>query len=515
MKAFLLYADADFDFTVEPWNAQELRDDLGLDTVVDAMSGDDEYLRTVNRAVLLSPVTDVETIRYRQDILDDCLATPELVHQIYELSVETIAAERNVFGGLMRHPSTILTRSLDVLDIFVDALKRLRKIADEHAPAVRSAGLSRMLRMLQEELQPDYFDLIESYLKQTRSRRHGVLISARLGAGNKGVDYVLRDPSHQREPLLTRLTGRGEPSYSFTIPPRDDAGLRALGELQDRGLNQVANALAQSVDHILSFFGMLRAETGFYLGCVRLHERLVAKGEPVCRPRMRRLGERVYRVTGLYEVALSLRNEERVVGNDVSAEGKELVIITGANTGGKSTFLRSVGIAQLMAQAGMFVGAESFEANVCAGIETHYKREEDASMTSGKFDEELARLSQIADHIGTNHLLLSNESFSSTNEAEGSEIGRQIWHALLACGVQIFFVTHLFDFADSLRRSDGDVSLFLRAERQEGGQRSFRLAVGDPLPTSYGPDLFDRIFTVDNPQPSRVPEPSRSEAEGG
>ena len=59
------------------------------------------------------------------------------------------------------------------------------------------------------------------------------------------------------------------------------------------------------------------------------------------------------------------------------ADDKGLFMITGANTGGKSTFLRSVGLAHLMMQAGMFVPAESFSSEVCDGVFTHYKREED------------------------------------------------------------------------------------------------------------------------------------------
>ena len=66
------------------------------------------------------------------------------------------------------------------------------------------------------------------------------------------------------------------PHYSFTLHPRDDAGARALDELRNRGLNSAANALAQSNDHILSFFKTLRAELAFYLGCVNLHEALGA-----------------------------------------------------------------------------------------------------------------------------------------------------------------------------------------------------------------------------------------------
>ena len=68
-------------------------------------------------------------------------------------------------------------------------------------------------------------------------------------------------------------------------------------------------------------------------------------------------------------------------------------MITGANQGGKSTFLRSVGVAQLMMQTGMFVAAQAFSADVRDHVFTHFKREEDAAMESGKLDEELARMS--------------------------------------------------------------------------------------------------------------------------
>jgi DNA mismatch repair ATPase MutS len=183
-----------------------------------------------------------------------------------------------------------------------------------------------------------------------------------------------------------------------------------------------------------------------------------------------------------------------VVGNDVDADGKQLVMITGANQGGKSTFLRSVGLAQLMLQAGMFVPAQSFRANVCAGVFTHFKREEDASMTSGKLDEELSRMSEIADSVGPTGLLLCNESFASTNEREGSEIARQVVRAMVEAEVKVVFVTHLFDLADSIHRQQLETALFLRAERRPDGGRTFRVLPNEPIPTSYGEDSYRRIL---------------------
>jgi MutS domain V len=121
--------------------------------------------------------------------------------------------------------------------------------------------------------------------------------------------------------------------------------------------------------------------------------------------------------------------------------GKSLVIITGANSGGKSMFLRSVGQAQLMMQCGMFVTARSLRASVCRQVFTHFIREEDPDMVSGRLDEELTRMSVIADRIGPRCLILFNESFAATNEREGSEIGRQVVRALLEAGIRVFFVT--------------------------------------------------------------------------
>ena len=183
-----------------------------------------------------------------------------------------------------------------------------------------------------------------------------------------------------------------------------------------------------------------------------------------------------------------------MVGNDVNADSKSLVMITGANQGGKSTFLRSAGLAQLMMQSGMFVAATALRASVCQGLFTHYKREEDATMTSGKLDEELARMSDITGHITSGSLLLCNESFASTNEREGSQIARQIVRAMLGAGIRVFYVTHLYDLARGFYTEPASAALFLRAERQSGGKRTFRLAEGEPLPTSHGKDVYESIF---------------------
>jgi len=376
MKAFLMYPDRDFDpDRAAPVNAAELTQDLELGALLDAMSRGDVLLRKVTRTAVLSSLVTPGEILYRQNILHDCLRQPLVVRSLYDLAVEAVAGEKAIFRSFFsERPETLLGRSVKVLEMFVGMLKRLRQVADEHADEFSSEGFTRFYLMLSTELDDDYFAVIEHHLKRLRFH-DGLLTSSRLGEGNQGIDDVLREPREQNRGFFKRVPVK-KPAYSMTIPDRDDNGLRALSDLRDRGLNVVANAAAQSADHVLSFFTALRDELAFYVACLNLHELLVSKGEPACFPVPTDFGERVLSARGLYEPCLSLRLDERATGNDLDADGKSLIMITGANQGGKSTFLRSVGVAQLMMQAGMFVAAETFSASAVRALFTHYKREE-------------------------------------------------------------------------------------------------------------------------------------------
>jgi DNA mismatch repair ATPase MutS len=369
--------------------------------------------------------------------------------------------------------------------------------------------------MLQQELDDAYFAEIENHLRQLKFRG-GVLISAELGQGNKGVNHILRKPNEDKRGLVERLLSR-PPGYTFHLNPRDEAGATALSALRDQGVNLVANALARSTDHILSFFQMLRTELAFYIGALNLRQQLAQLDQHICFPECCPYGSRKLSCSGLYDAALALSAKRKVVANDLRADGRRLIIITGANTGGKSTFMRSIGIAQILMQAGLFVPADSFGAEVHDAILTHYKREEDVTMASGKLDEELARMSEIVDRISPASIVFCNESFAATNEREGSEISRQIAEALIERGVQVVFVTHLFEFARALHEKRMGNVLFLRAERQNDGARTFRIVEGPPLQTSYGGDLYDRVFRPlhqeDQPVESTEDKASRRPAE--
>lgn len=518
MKALLMFEDRDFQVddallqtverprynrqkpehdepVVERVGESDLIQDLELETIWNAMAAGDGLVYVSARSAMLASLATVDQIRYRQAVLSDCLAQPDVVREMYGLAVQAIAEERKIFRGFFSNQgASLLHRSVTVLEAFLPILKKLRKLTDERADQFASQGFTTFFDTLRRELDDEYFEEVSQHLHQLRFPR-GVLMSAQLGKGGQGIDYVLRAPLPHGHRFLFRPPAIDKPTFTHTIAPRDEAGAQAIGRLRDRGVSLAANALGQSTDHMLSFFAALRAELGFYVGCLNLHNTLDAKAEPECLPTPHPSGTSVWSAGALYDPCLSVRLPERMQGNDLHADGKPLLIITGANQGGKSTFLRSLGVAQLMMQAGMFVSAESFSATVTTAVFTHYKREEDATMTSGKFDEELARMSAIVTAIGPGSLLLCNESFAATNEREASEIAGEFIHAMKDIDVRVVYVTHLYEVAHRYREQHADTTLFLRAERNDDGQRPFRLIEADPLPTSYGADLYERTFT--------------------
>jgi DNA mismatch repair ATPase MutS len=473
---------------------QALAQDLAFDTLLSAMAGGDEFLFDAAQRALFSAFSnDLDTIRHRQDVFKDCVANAAIIREFYEIVVETIAGKQKYYiADYARYPSSILYSGIEALQWYAGRLRKLRAMADACASRFASRGLSTLFVTLQAEFDDQYFETIQEHLRRLKFNE-GTLISAALGTGNQGTNHVLHVP-HDERGWFDRLTGRGLPGFTFYIHERDEAGARAVGEIRDRGINLVANALAQSTEHILSFFEILRAELAFYIACINVHDRLAALGVPTCRPQPEPTGVRSCRFDDLADVCLALQKGERVMGNTLDADGKRVAIITGANQGGKSTFLRSIGLAQVMMQCGMFVGAERFSAELCTGVFTHYKREEDVTMQHGKLDEELARMSAIVDAIKPGAMLLFNESFASTNEVEGSEIARQLVTAMLGKRIKVFFVTHQYEFARSMLDQRLSSALFLRAERRVDGTRTFRVLEGPPLETSYGEDLYEQIF---------------------
>lgn len=490
MKVYLMYNDRDFDVKSEPCFSKDvLASDLELNRIIINMAQDDDIIYEACDAALFHPMKSVEDIKYRQRILNDAINNPDTVRQLYEITIETEKQRRSSWRWLASpYLSSTFSSSIELLKLYTEMLMKLRLIADSSITSFRSDGFRNLFSMLQMELSDEYFEEIHSHLKDLKDG-DDILISSKMGNYLQGAGYVLRRKKRKG------FWWHWHFAPSFTISERDDSGATDLGKRRDRAINEATNALAQAAEHLESFFARLRSELAFYVGCLNLYESLKVIKLPVCIPTLLPLNSKCRSWNELYDVSLALEKKRDIVGNELRADDKQLYIITGANQGGKSTFLRSIGQAQLMAQCGMFAGAEVFSAPVRCDIFSHFKKEEDTAMKSGKLDEELSRMSDIADHLECGALVLFNESFASTNEREGSEICSQITRALIENGIEIFSVTHIHTYAAAFL---GDKETqYLRAQRLEGGERTFKIVPGEPLQTAFGEDLYKKIFKGD------------------
>ena len=255
MKALLMYPDRDFDpqqilarreaegrrrrpdqdpalAPLLPWNEKALRQDLGLDIVLAAMAKGDMFLFEAAEAAVLSSLTDLGVIHYRQHVYRDCATQEIVIRKIYQIAIEAIEREqKNYWSSFGRYPAGTLSRALDVLQAFTELLKTLRALVDEHAGSFESEGFRRLFAMLKRELSDDYFAEIERHLANLRFRR-GVLLSAGLGRGNKGMGYVLRRPHADLRPWLGRKLWPASHGFTCTLHPRDENGARALSEMR-------------------------------------------------------------------------------------------------------------------------------------------------------------------------------------------------------------------------------------------------------------------------------------------
>ncbi len=128
MKTLLLHRDRNFDWQRElPAQAENLIQDLSLQVLFRAMSGGDELLLQVVQRGVLRSLTEPEAIVYRQQALSDCLEHPEIVRGIYELTVETLVEKRKIFGWFNQTPEQNLRYAVQVMELLVRMLKRLRQ----------------------------------------------------------------------------------------------------------------------------------------------------------------------------------------------------------------------------------------------------------------------------------------------------------------------------------------------------------------------------------------------------
>jgi DNA mismatch repair ATPase MutS len=177
-------------------------------------------------------------------------------------------------------------------------------------------------------------------------------------------------------------------------------------------------------------------------------------------------------------------------------------VLTGPNQGGKTTYTQAVGLAHVLAQAGLFVPGERARISPADSIYTHFPVEERPDMESGRLGEEAQRLNDIFTRATRYSLVLLNESLASTSPGESLYLARDIVRTLRVLGARAIYATHLHELAadcDSLNaETPGDSQIVsLVSIVQEGGgtgeiTQTYHIIPGPPRGRSYARELAAR-----------------------
>jgi len=510
--------------------------DLRLDDILAAFTSDRGQQREIQELFSRLP-RDSQVISYRQAVLEDLLANPELVERFTSLFP--------VIDSLFEH-SYRSHREMSWLHEVVERAAELQNLIDcfegmgEVLRSVESRLRSDGLRLLQEEIRraqndPKYQSLVRELPELLSRLRNSasITIGVNLDASLRPTQATLLSVNEKRftdQSLLNQLFGvrtdregiaplhsvprrTVDDPYTSSIDPMMVPLFADLAKVLEKTALPIADRLSKYANPHRQMFTDLRQALIFYLGAVRFIRRFEKLGLPMCRPEIAPREERRCEVKDSYNVHLVLKHLEidggtgpTIVMNDIllGPDG-HIHILTGPNHGGKTTYLQGVGVVHILAQVGLRVPGMQARISPLDQLFTHFPLEEKPESDAGRFGEETMRLRKIFEQVTRDSLVLLNESLSSTSFGESLYLAEDLVRMLRRIGARAIYSTHLHELAnkvDELNDSvPGDskiisiVSSPIDASRPPNGadiNHTYKLEIRPPLGQSYAREIAAR-----------------------
>ena len=510
--------------------------DLGLHEILTAFTPSREHQQQIQNLFSHLP-RDPEVIAYRQAVLEDLLANPELVERFTSLLpvIDSLYEASYHSEREMIWLHAVVWRAGELQNM-IDCFEGVGDILLSVEGRIKSDGL----RQLHEEVRraqndPKYQSLLKE-LPVLLSKLRGsasITIGVNLDASLRPIQATLlsvNDKPFTGQSLLNRLFGvqtnregitplHSVPKQSTDIPlhiPTDPLMVPLFADLAnvlEKTAIPIADELRQYADLHGHLFTDLRPALIFYLGAVRFIRRFQTLGLPMCRPQIAAAEERICEVKDSYNVHLLLKHmdaeetkETAIVRNDLHlGPDGHILILTGPNSGGKTTYMQGAGVIHILAQLGCYVPGEQAIISPLDHLFTHFPIEEKAELDTGRLGEEAMRLGKIFERVTRHSLVLLNETLSSTSFSESLYLAQDLIRILRRVGARAIFATHLHELAnkvDELNESVPGASKIVsivsspvESEEQaneDGVKRTYRLEVRPPLGQSYAREIAAR-----------------------
>lgn len=475
----ILFSEYESSRDFEGCTAPEYFVDLNLDQVVNSITaGRDEYNL---KPFFYIPAGDVEIINYRHDVSRDLENQSLLVHI-------------HSFANRMRAVRSDLSQSdklyyklqkqswfLQAVDTYLGAVRRLTR--DVVITNPRSRGFSEFLSYLIAYTESPDFTTLITETETLRKNLSEVKYSLHIEGSRITIGQFEVEPDYGADVLQTfeRFKLRAPKEYPFEFSSQaemnhvESAILDRVAQLYPvffSSLNEYCIRRRFFMDKVIQAFDR---EIQFYVACLEYAEVFKSKGLSFCYPAVSEHSKEIYG-REVFDLALAeklRRQNESVVTNDFYLRNQErIIVVSGPNQGGKTTFARTFGQLHHLAAVGCPVPGKEARLYLFDRMFTHFEREENLENLSGKLEDDLHRIHQILEQATSDSIVIMNESFVSTTLGDALFLSKQIMGQIVARDTLCVSVTFLDELASL---GESTVSMVSTVEPKNTAQRTFKI----------------------------------------
>ena len=356
-------------------------------------------------------------------------------------------------------------RQLELLALF----RAIIELMDE-AFLDASSGLGRLHQFGREARETEGFQSLLDLLKYDEQMAR-VTFKVNIGADGRvrRLDLIAVEENEQnvfvsspwrRFLAKLELLGRG---FQFSN-----------GEVVARLVDAVFEGVRAHVVPLVQLLGDIE----FYLGALGFHDRAQRAGLAMCLPDVVP-SDQPRRLEGLFNPLLLGHGIKPVPCTIETDRYDTIVLVTGPNSGGKTRLLQSLGLAQLLAQSGLFIPAQSGEVSLTPRLVVSLIQETQVDQTEGRLGVELIRIRALFERLPRGAMVILDELCSGTNPSEGEEIFELVVRMLTQLSPQAFITTHFLAFASRLEQERKIEELrFLQVLLDESQKATYQFGPG-------------------------------------
>jgi hypothetical protein len=453
--------------------------DLRLDQiVVTATAGREEYDLT---PIFCAPPPGIEAVHDRQAVFRD-----------FENPV--IAAGVASFAGRMRAVRAALEQSqkfsyplqrqrlhLDAIGEYCVAVAGLARFLAETNPSSR--GLIEMGRYLDDYLHSKRFETLSADTKRLQADLADIAYLVRIDGRRLEVCQYAGEQDLAADVLGTFAKFREAEvrAREFTFRSRiemnhvEAAILDRVSRLYPETFSALSRYCGEHADFQDPEVTTFDREAQFFLAWLEYLVPLRKAGLQFCYPQV---SEGAEAVSGreIFDIALARQAAAagaQVVVNDFELQSPErILVVSGANQGGKSTFARAIGQMHYLASLGCPVAGREARVLRVDQVLTHFERVERVESLRGKLEESLERMKALLERATARSLLIMNESFDATTVSDALFLNRRVLQQVMQRESLCVCVTFLDELA---LLSEQTVSFVAEVDRDDPAKRTFKV----------------------------------------